>query len=242
MFVRHLAPMAHILQVLAAGVLVLAALASFVLTSLSAAGVQPWLSITAAFGGTTLPWAGPAFQIGVTVLLVAVAAFLPSSLRVARLEHSHRLFEIDMDDITKAYRAAHMADRAEMFEMRREFDAVRERYKFLKEKTNLSEIDDQLLIIGAQMSEQSRDLAERFSDRRVARVREGLERRREDVDTMEARLDEIQAKAVKLARMRDDVEIDNDQLEARIDALRAELNVLRRKDPKDDGVVNFRRH
>lgn len=242
MSARDLAPVAHFLQLLAAGVLALAAIAALILTGLSAAGVQPWLNVTAAFGETALPWAGPALQIGVTVLLVAVASFLPSSLRVARLEHSHRRFEIDMDDITKAYRAAHMADRAETFEMRREFDAVRERYKFLKEKTNLSEIDDQLLIIGAQMSEQSRDLAERFSDRRVARVKEGLERRREDVDALEARLDEIKAKAVKLARMRDDVEIDDDQLDVRIDALRAELNALRRKDPKNDGVVNFRRH
>jgi len=232
-------PLANLVQLFAAGLLGLAALAMLIVTVLSAVGVLPWLEISAAFGATPVPWAGHVVQIGGTALLVVLTSFLPSSLRVARLENAHRRFEIDMDDITRAYRAAHMADRAETFEMQREFDAVRERYRFLKEQPDFEDMDDMLLTIAAQMSEQSRELADRFSDKRIARLQESLRHRRQDVDALLDRSLMLRKKAAKLKAMSDSVEDDE---------ARAIANLMAAKDdvgstPAVDGrVVRFPKH
>ena len=114
-------------QVAAMAVFGLSAVLGVTATGLAFAGLLPWLEFVITYGDTQITWAGMAVQIGVTMLCILIAVFLPSTRRVLRLEESHRRFEIDMDDITKAYRAAHMADRAELFDMRREFDAIRER-------------------------------------------------------------------------------------------------------------------
>ncbi|MGR3513127.1 MAG: DNA repair protein [Paracoccaceae bacterium] len=228
-------------QLFGLALLGVAALAMVLVTGLSSFGVWPWLDVTAAFGETLLPQAGMALQIGTTVLLVTLLTVIPASLRVMKLEHQHRRFSIDMDDVTRAYRAAHMADRAEMFGMQREFDAVRERYAYLKEKSDLSEIDDELLIIGAQMSEQSRDLAERFSDRRMARVRAGLKDRQDDISAMEDRVQAIKAAAVQLARMRDHTELSKEDLFDRAEALRAQITDIAHP-AGTGGVLKFQRH
>ena len=228
-------------QLLGLALLAMAALAMVLVTGLSSFGVWPWLDVTAAFGETLLPQAGMALQIGVTVLLVTLLTIIPASFRVMKLEHQHRRFSIDMDDVTRAYRAAHMADRAEMFGMQREFDAVRERYAYLKEKSDLSEIDDELLIIGAQMSEQSRDLAERFSDRRMARVRAGLKDRQDDISAMEDRVRSIKAAAVKLARKRDHMELSKEDVFDRAEALRAQIADIAHP-VETGGVFKFQRH
>jgi len=228
-----------IVQLAATTVLVVFALALVVASGLAAFGILPWLSLSAAYGTTALPWTGMALQIGLTVLSVGLLLFVPSAIRVQRLETSHRRFEINMDDITRAYRAAHMADRAEMFGMRREFDAVRERYTYLKESTDLGEIDTELLVIGAQMSEQSRDLAAQFSDDRFDRVRAGLMHRLKDAGDLEQRIDRIQTEATKIARLRDTAEINEDNAAKRIEALKAELTMLANRSSPTDGVVKL---
>ncbi|MEM8804306.1 MAG: hypothetical protein AAGF55_17415, partial [Pseudomonadota bacterium] len=116
----------------------------------------------------------------------------------------------------------------------REFDAVRQRYKFLKDQPDLKDIDDELLVIAAQMSETSRDLAERFSDRRIARVREGLQRRAEDAESLEAQLLAIRAENEKLAKMRTDAEMSESAFRKQVDVLQAEFASLTDlKDVKD---------
>ncbi|MDA8585873.1 DNA repair protein [Rhodobacteraceae bacterium] len=223
MLTRYLAQAANFAQLIAFVILGIASLGLLALTGLSASGVLPWLDITATFGATALPWAGPAVQIGFTVLLLILTSFMPASYRVLRLEHSHRRFEIDMDDVTRAYRAAHYADRAETFEVRREFDAIRERFKYLKAEPGIADIDDNLLTIGAQMSEQSRELAETFSDRRVARVRENLVQRQEDANSLEQQLERIKSETAELELMRNDIGITDEELAARIGSLQGDL-------------------
>ena len=137
-----------------------AALVGAVASGLAFTGILPWPQLSVTYAGAAVPWAGMALQLGVTALLVMVALFLPSTRRVLQLETSHRAFEVNMDDVTRAYRAAHMADRAETFQMRREFDAVRERYQYLKDQPDMAEIDAELLTMAAQMSAQSSELAE----------------------------------------------------------------------------------
>ncbi len=196
------------------------AMGGVVASALAFAGVLPWPEIAIGYGGAVVPWAGMALQIGLTALFVLLAVFMPSSRRVLRLENSHRRFEIDMDDVTKAYRAAHMADRAEMFGMRREFDAVRERYQFLKSHPELAEMDAELLTIAAQMSEQSRELAEVFSDAKVARARESLIQRRADAEALQERIQQAHADMRELKRMMEDVDIEESSVGSQLQQLR----------------------
>lgn len=234
MLSKHLSPVMNIVQIFAFVVLGIAALTLLVVTSLSAAGVLPWIGVTATFGETAIPWAGPAVQIAFTALLVIMATYIPASYRVARLEHTHRRFEIDMDDVTRAYRAAHYADRAETFEVRREFDAVRERYKFLKDQPSLAGISDDLLTIGAQMSEQTKELAETYSDRNLARVRENLLQRREDANALEAKLDQIKADTAELELLRKGLGVSDDELAARVASLQGALIEIEMPDAAND--------
>ncbi|NNE78920.1 MAG: DNA repair protein [Silicimonas sp.] len=196
------------------------ALAGIGATGLAFAGVLPWPEVALGYGGAVVPWAGMALQIGVTALFALLAVFLPSARRVLRLEGAHRRFEIDMDDITKAYRAAHFADRAEMFGMRREFDAIRERYQFLKTHPDMAEIDAELLTIAAQMSEQTRELAEVYSDAKVARARESLKQRRVDAEALQERIQEAHADMRDLKRMMEDVDIEESTVASQLQQLR----------------------
>ena len=230
---QHFMLIGNFVQMLAAGTLAASALALLAVTALSAAGVLPWLELQVNFG-TPLPLAGIGVQIGTTLLLLVLASYIPASYRVAQLEMAHRNFEVGMDDVTRAYRAAHMADRAETFEIRREFDAVRQRYKFLKDQPDLKDIDDELLVIAAQMSETSRDLADRFSDRRIARVREGLERRAEDAQSLESQVRAIRNEKDKLTKMRGEAEVSESEFRRQVDALQDEfVSLTQLKDVKD---------
>ncbi len=200
-----------------------AAIASVVATALAGAGILPWPQVSLAYGGEIIPWFGMALQIGVTAFLVLLALFIPSAQRVLRLETSHRRFEIDMDDITRAYRAAHWADRKEMFDMHREFDAVRERYQHLKSQPELAEMDAELLTIAAQMSEQTRDLAEVYSEAKVARVRESLLQRRTDAMNLETRIQQTFAELRELKRLMQDVDAEEGKVAAKLQTLREEV-------------------
>lgn len=217
---------AALAQALAMTLVFLAASVSLVATVLAFAGHLPWPAIAVSYGTIDLPWFGQALQIGVTALLFLLVATFPAARRVMRLETSHRRFEIGMDDITRAYRAAHMADRAEMFGMQREFDAVRERYKYLRELPELAEIDAELLTVAAQMSEQSRELAQSFSDEKVLRAKESLKQRLKDTETLQARIQGAHAAIREIRRLMDEVDIEESTVAAQMQRLREELAEL----------------
>ncbi|NND40574.1 MAG: DNA repair protein [Boseongicola sp.] len=210
-------------QTLAIGLIAAAAIVSTSATVLAFAGLLPWLDVNATFGGAEVVWMGQALQIGVSALLVLIAGTLPAARRVMRLEATHRRFAVDMDDVTRAYRAAHMADRAEMFEMRREFDAVRERYRYLTDHPELSDIDAELLTIAAQMSEQSRELAAEFSDDKVARARESLKQRLKDSEVLKDRIQSAFASVREIRRMMDEVDVEESTVASQLQRLRDEL-------------------
>ena len=213
-------------QLAAMGLCAVAAVAGVVVTGLSFTEILPWPDISVTWDGTEIAWAGQALQIGLTVLFVMLALFLPSARRVQRLENSHRRFEINMDDVTRAYRAAHMADRAEMFEMHREFDAVRERYQFLKSQPELGELDAELLTIAAQMSEQTREMAEVYSEAKVARARESLIQRKVDAEALEHRIQQAFADMRELKRVMEDVDIEESAVAAQLQRLRDEVTEI----------------
>ena len=216
------------------------AAALLVATGLAFAGLLPWLVLPVSFGGVPVDWAGQAFQIGLTVLMLLLAAYVPTSRQVLMLEATHRDFAIGMDDVTRAYQAAHAADRKGMFEMQREFDAVRERFQHLKSHPDLPEIDAELLTIAAQMSQQSRELAQVFSDEKVARATESLHQRRRDADELQDRIQSAHAAIRDIRRQLDDVEVEEASVEAQLGRLREDFSALESRIAGRHGKKNGR--
>ena len=218
-FSKDLFFLTNTVQIAFMAILGLAALAAVLATGLALVGVLPFIDLTIGFGGKSITWAGMATQLGLTALLVTLAGIMPAAWRVMRLEATHRQFQIDMDDITRAYRAAHMADRAEMFDMQREFDSVRERYNFVRKQPDMDDINAELVTVAAQMSAQSRELAETFSDERLSATREALLNRRQEADALKGRLDAVRGDIAQLAKLQDSVQDD----EAAVSSMLREL-------------------
>ncbi len=189
---------------------------------LAAVGYLPWLSLPLASGGDP----GPMLQMAGAALLVALSSFLPSSLRVMRLEAAHREFRLKMEDVGRAYWAAHAADREGTFTLRREFDAVRERFDFLRAHPDLGALDPEILDLAAQMSHESRELARIYADEKVTRAREMLALRQQEAAEMEERIATANAAITEMRHALQGVEIDEDVVRARLDRLREDLAEL----------------
>ncbi|MEM8632202.1 MAG: DNA repair protein [Pseudomonadota bacterium] len=197
-----------------------AALALFVATGLALFGLAPWLSVPLSYGGDPLPGGEALFQVGLLAVFLALAASLPSLKRVLQLEAAHRDFQIGMEDVARAFWMAHRADREGVFQLKREFDAVRERYFFLKTHPDLTGLEPQLLELAAQMGSEARDLAQIYSDERVARARELLELRWQEAADLQDRIS-------KARQMTADLRARLDETEARESVARAQLDHLR---------------
>lgn len=210
-------------QIAAMIIFTIAGLALLTCSALAFAGVLPWVEVAASYGGTQIVWAGQAFQLGLTALFLLLAVYVPTNRQVMMLEAAHRKFAVSMDDITGAYKAAHLADRKQGFEMQREFDAVRERYEYLRKHPDLPEIDAELLTIAAQMSAQSRDLAKTFSDENVARAQDSLKQRLKDAQELQERIQAANAASRDLRREIEDVEYEEGSAASQLMRLRDEL-------------------
>lgn len=157
-------------------------------TLASALGFAPWLVLPLTFGDVTYPLAGIWVQIGVTVAVAVWAFFLPTNARILALENSHRRFELSMEDVARAYHLCHTADRAGQFTMSSEFDQVRERLAYLRDHPDLDRLEGGVLEVAAQMSQQSRHLADVYSDEKVARAKAFLRQRQEEAEKQQARI------------------------------------------------------
>ncbi|MBT0956352.1 DNA repair protein [Alphaproteobacteria bacterium KMM 3653] len=168
--------------------IVAAALAVTGATLLAAFGVLPWLTINAFYGEEALPNAGMYAQIGLTILAIALCFFVPANARMMRLEKTHRDFSLSMQDIAQAYQICHAGDRAGAFTLSSEFDSVRERMAYLRDHPDLRTLEPAVLEVAAQMSHESRDLGEIYSDERMARARLFLRQRQQEIDTFSERM------------------------------------------------------
>lgn len=131
----------------------------------------------------------PRFLLLLALLtFVALCAALPSANRVLTLNLTHRDFRINMLDVQRAYWLMHQADREGVFELKEQFDAVRERIDWALSQPELREIDQNLLVVAAQMSTKSKDLAEAFSQEKETRARAAIAQRLEDIVDFEARV------------------------------------------------------
>ncbi len=218
--------MQSLAQVAAMILVALAAVAMTAATAMSAAGSLPWVDLPITLGATPLPQAGMVLQVGVTALLLMLCVFFPSNQRVMRLEAAHRDFAIGMEDVARAYWAAHRADRTGVFSLKREFDAIRERYQFLRRHPDLSDLDPQIIELASQMSHESQELAAMYSDEKVARAREMLEQRRSETVRMADRIAIANAATNELRRMLADVDTEEAVIRSQLARLRADLGDL----------------
>ena len=210
----------------AQAVLVAATLAAVAAAGLAALGAVPWLALPLAFEGGAPVEAGPAVQTGLAGLLVALCGFLPASVRVMRLDASHRRFQASMEDVARAYYAAHAADRSGAFHIASEFDAVRERLAFLRGHPELSALEPEVLELAAQMGHVGRDLARVYADDKVAAAREALAHRGDQASRIEADAARALRATTELQARLAEVEGQEVRTTERIEALRAELDAL----------------
>lgn len=225
-------------QALSILTIALLATAATVATVLAIAGVIPWLNMPVTIGETTYAFGGIVIQSVLTLILLSLCFFIPSSLRVLRLERSHRDFSISMSDVAEAYAVCHRADREGVFQMSAEFDSVKERIKFLANHPELPELEHSVIEAAAEMSHTSRDLAEVYSDEKVARARNFLTQRQEEVERTQKQIAEAHSTAAELKRWYDSVDLDEatvrsqiQQLEERLSEILPDLGI--EKSPQD---------
>lgn len=185
---RALQSAQRVLQSLVQGLIVLVACGLSAVSLAAAFGALPRPKLALSFDGLPLPSAGMWAQLALTGLFVALTLYLPSNLRMARLERNHRSFAMGMDDVAQAYRHAHAADRAGVFALSGEFDTMRARLEHLRLHPDLAHLEPELLQLAAQMSLATRDLARAYSDEKVARARMFLQQRQQEAHALTERL------------------------------------------------------
>lgn len=210
-------------QDLAQGVIVALALALVAASIAAAFGVLPWPEMTLRFGGSVLPNAGMWAQITLTLIFVLLCFFLPANLRMAHLERSHRSFQMGMEDVARAYRMAHAADRAGVFALSGEFDSMRARMDQIRKHPDLSMLEPELLQMAAQMSFETRELARAYSDDKVARAKIFLKQRQEEVQTLTDRIRIARGTCDELRRWLTDVEAEERIAQVQMRRLEADL-------------------
>lgn len=213
----------YLMQRLAVLVFGLSALALLFATGMAAMGAWDWISLPISYQGSAVENAGMYAQIALTVLALSLCFFLPSNRRVMQLENSHRSFNIGMQDVARAYSAVHAADRTGVFQLSSEFDAVRERIAYLRDHPDLGTLEPNVLEVAAQMSHLSRELAEVYSDDKVARARSFLKQRQEEVVNFNERLDQAKAIANEMKHWLHEVELEESVAAAQLSRLREEL-------------------
>lgn len=216
----------RVLHVVAFYLLAAVALAAIGFTAASAIGWAPWLSLSVTLGDVSYPAAGPIVQFGLTLLLAALFFFMPAASRMMTLESSHRDFKISMEDVARAYYAAHAGDRAGMFTMSSEFDQVRERIAFLREHPDLARLEPEVMEVAAQMSQQARELADVYSVEKVERAKTFLRQRQEEAETQQTRIVEALHVSQELRSWAQQVELEESMVAAQIDRLSEQLQEI----------------
>ncbi|MEL6620512.1 MAG: DNA repair protein [Pseudomonadota bacterium] len=202
------------------------ALGLVVATGMALTGQWPWIQLDVAWNGTVIESAGIYAQTGLTVFAVTLCCFLPSNARILQLENSHRRFEMSVDDVTRAYHAAHAADRDSAFRIGDAFESMRERLAFLRDHPDLGMLEPELLELAAKMSHISRDLAEAYSTPRVERARSFLEQRQFEVDQFNERLAQARAIHGEFATWINRLELEENVARAKLGELLDEIERL----------------
>jgi hypothetical protein len=237
----------HALSLFVISALAFAAVAIAVLCAL---GIMPWLTMTATFGPYQFHEAGMIVQLGVTVILTLMLFFVPSSIRVLNLEREHRSFRVSMNDVARAYHLAHTADRAGVFSLSSEFDAVRERLAYLRDHPDMGMLESDILTLAAQMGQQARHLADVYSDAKVARAKDFLTQRQQEAEQQQARIVEALHVMREIRRWAEQVETEeaivasqlaqlDEQLQSILPVLGYDFQTAEIEDNRPDNVVTL---
>lgn len=195
-------------------------------TIMATFGYWAWIELPLNYDGEAVENAGMYLQIAATVLAAGICFFLPANARIMQLENSHRRFTVSMDDVARAYGAVHAADRGRTFKLSSEFDAVRERLAYLRDHPDLSTLEPALLEAAAQMSHISRELAEVYADDKIARARDFLKQRQEEVNLFNSRLDQAKAISTEMKHWLHEVELEESVAAAQLARLSEEMNEI----------------
>ncbi len=205
MFMRNATRICHALSLF---LIAAFAVALVFYTIMCALGLSPWFTMPLTFGETTFPNAGMYVQIVLTVLVGSMAFYLPTNARIMALENSHRKFHISMSDVARAYHEVHTADRAGLFTLSSEFDAVRERLAYLRDHPDLEQLEPAVMEVAAQMSQQARHLADVYSDEKVARAKAFLAQRQQEVEMQQERIIEALHACTEIRKWAQQVELE----------------------------------
>ncbi|MEM7520641.1 MAG: DNA repair protein [Pseudomonadota bacterium] len=227
---RHVRAIAHLIsflmQRLSFAVFFCVAIGLLLASGLAAFGTISWVELPVRYSGAPVDNAGMYAQLILTALGVGLCFYLPSNRRIMRLETSHRQFSIGMNDVARAYQAVHAADRSQTFQLSSEFDAVRERLAYLRDHPDLGLLEPALLEVAAQMSHISRELAEVYSDEKLARARAFLKERQQEIALFNERL--IQAKSIStdMKHWVHEVELEESVAVAQLQRLKEEMQEI----------------
>jgi hypothetical protein len=213
-------------QLATQGLLIALALGAVIATALSAFGVIPWLSLN------LISASGESLHVGIWIqslgaaLLVGLCAFLPGVHHIQRLERSHRDFKLSMDDVAKAYKMSHAADRNGAFALSSEFEDMRDRLDVMRRHPELGHLEPEILELAAQMSHMTRDLALVYSESKVARAKDFLRQRQEELDTFNENLSLALTVTQDLQRWQNDVEASELEANRQMDRLEKDLKEI----------------
>ncbi|MFZ1468959.1 MAG: DNA repair protein [Paracoccaceae bacterium] len=213
-------------QAAAQGVIVALTFGLLLATLFAALGWMPWPTLYLSFGAVTVANAGMWLQLGLCALFVTLCFYLPSNTRMARLERSHRDFAMGVEDVSRAYRMAHAADRAGVFSLSSEFESVRARLEQLRQHPDFGHLEPELLQLAAQMSHETRELARAYSDVKVARAKGFLAQRQEEITGLTDRLAIARRTCDELRRWLTDIEAEERQAQIQIRRLEADLKEI----------------
>lgn len=213
----------QVLHVLSLALLALSGLSLLGYTIACALGYAPWLAFEAQFGDYVVPPAGMIAQIALTVLVLSLFFFIPSTSRILSLERSHRDFSMSMEDVARAYHLCHTADRAGVFTLSTEFDAMRERLAYLRDHPDLDSLEPDLLELAAQMSHQSRELADIYSDKKVARAKTFLQQRQEEAERQQQLIVEALHACRDIRKWTQQVELEESVVASQLSQLEEQL-------------------
>lgn len=191
---------------------------------LAAIGQWHWIEMGLSFGGEPIQNAGMYVQLGLTLLAVSLCFYLPSNNRLQQLELSHRNFTLSSEDVAHAYAICHSADRSGTFKMGGDFDAVRERMEFMASHPDLELMETDVLQLAAQMSTQSSELANLYSDEKVQRAKTFLDQRQQELTRVKARIEDAKTKAYEITRWAKEIDLEESVAKSQLQMLEDELS------------------
>lgn len=128
-----------------------------------------------------------------------------------------------MSHVTCVYGAVHTADRGDAFSLSNEFDSAHQRLIYLRDHQELSPLETTVLEVAAQMSHISKELAEVYSNNRVARARGFLEQRQFYLQQFNDHLGRARIVSTESKHWHHEIELEESIAAAQLDRLREEL-------------------